>query len=38
VKAAKNWWGDKDPAKNEIIGPVAYQPALQSPINFSVVE
>ena len=38
VKAAKNWWGDKDPAKNEIIGPVAYQPALQSPINFSVLE
>jgi hypothetical protein len=38
VKAAKNWWGDKDPAKKEIIGPVAYQPALASPINFSVVE
>ncbi len=38
VKAAKNWWGDKNPAKKEIIGPVAYQPALKSPIKFSVVE
>ncbi len=38
VKAAQNWWGDKDPAKKEIIGPVAYQPALKSPIDFSVIE
>jgi hypothetical protein len=38
VKAAKNWWGDKDPATKEIIGPVAYQPALKSPIVFSVIE
>jgi hypothetical protein len=38
VKAAKNWWGDEDPAKKEIIGPVAFQPALKSPIKFSVIE
>jgi hypothetical protein len=38
VKAAKNWWGDADPAKKEIIGPVAFQPALKSPIKFSVIE
>ena len=38
VKAVKNWWGDKDPAKKEIVGPVAYKPALKSPIKFSVIE
>ena len=38
VKAAKNWWGHEDPAKKEIIGPVAFQPALKSPIKFSVIE
>jgi len=38
VKAASNWWGDEDPAKKEIIGPVAFQPALKSPIKFSVIE
>lgn len=38
VKAAKNWWGDEDPSKKEIIGPVALQPALKSPIEFSVIE
>jgi hypothetical protein len=38
VKAAQNWWGDPDPAKKEIIGPVAFQPALGSPIAFSVIE
>ncbi len=38
VKASKNWWGDPDPEKKEIIGPVAFQPALKSPIAFSVIE
>ena len=38
VKAAKNWWGDPNPANKEIIGPVAYQPALKSPIEFRVIE
>lgn len=38
VSAAKNWWGNPDPAKIEIIGPVAYQPALKSPIAFSILE
>ena len=38
VQAAKNWWGDEDPSKKEIIGPVAFQPALKSPIEFSVIE
>jgi len=38
VKAKKNWWGDPGPEKKEIIGPVAFQPALKSPIAFSVIE
>jgi hypothetical protein len=38
VKAVKNWWGDPNPANKEIIGPVAYQPALKSPIEFRVIE
>jgi len=38
VRAANNWWGDADPAKRAIIGPVAFQPALKSPIEFSVIE
>ena len=38
VKAAKNWWGNEDPAQKEIIGPVAFQPALKAPIEFSVIE
>ncbi len=38
VKAAKNWWGNEDPAQKEIIGPVALQPALKAPIEFSVIE
>ena len=38
VTAAKNWWGDPNPAKQEIIGPVAYEPALKSPIEFNVIE
>jgi hypothetical protein len=38
VKAAKNWWGDEDPAKKEIIGQVAFQPPLKAPIEFSTIE
>ena len=38
VRATNNWWGDTDPAKKEIIGPVAFQPALKSPIEFSIIE
>jgi hypothetical protein len=38
VSAAHNWWGGADPAKKAIIGPVAFQPALKSPIEFSVIE
>jgi hypothetical protein len=38
VKAAKNWWGNQDPIKNEIIGPVAVKPILAAPIEFSVME
>jgi len=38
VKAAQNWWGVEDPIKNEIIGPVAVKPVLQSPIEFTVLE
>jgi len=38
VKAAHNWWGKDDPIKNEIIGPVAVKPVLNSPIEFSIME
>jgi hypothetical protein len=38
VQAARNWWGDADPAQKEIIGPVAFQPALKAPIKFSAIE
>jgi len=38
VKAAQNWWGNQDPIKNEIIGPVAVKPILTAPIEFSVME
>jgi parallel beta-helix repeat protein len=38
VRAANNWWGNADPAKKEIIGPVAFQPVLKSPIEFSITE
>ncbi len=38
VRATHNWWGDANPAKESIIGPVAFQPALKSPIEFSVIE
>jgi hypothetical protein len=38
IKAAQNWWGFEDPIKNEIIGPVAVTPILQSPIEFTVLE
>jgi hypothetical protein len=38
VQAAKNWWGNEDPAKKEIIGPVAFQQPLKAPIEFSVIE
>ena len=38
VRAANNWWGGADPAENKIIGPVAFHPALKSPIKFSVIE
>jgi hypothetical protein len=38
VRAAKNWWGNEDPAQKKIIGPVAFQPALKAPIEFSVIE
>lgn len=38
VKAVQNWWGNEDPIKNEIIGPVAVKPVLDSPIEFSIME
>jgi hypothetical protein len=38
VRAVKNWWGNEDPAQTKIIGPVAFQPALKAPIEFSVIE
>ena len=38
IKAAQNWWGKEDPVKNEILGPVAVKPILESPIEFSVME
>jgi hypothetical protein len=38
IKATQNWWGNEDPVKNEIIGPVAVKPVLESPIDFSIIE
>jgi len=38
VKAVNNWWGKDDPIKNEIIGPVAVKPVLNTPIEFSIME
>jgi hypothetical protein len=38
VKAVQNWWGTEDPIKNEIIGPVAVNPVLSKPIEFSIIE
>jgi hypothetical protein len=38
VQAVKNWWGHETPNENQIIGPVAVQPALRAPIEFNVWE
>jgi len=38
VQAARNWWGNADPAKKEIIGPIALHPPLKAPINFRMIE
>jgi hypothetical protein len=38
VQAAKNWWGNENPTEKKIIGQVAVQPALKSPIEFNVLE
>lgn len=38
VKAVQNWWGTEDPIKNEIIGPVAVKPILDTPIEFKFIE
>ena len=38
VKAVQNWWGNEDPIKNEIIGPVTVKPVLTAPIEFSIIE
>jgi len=38
VKAVQNWWGNEDPIKNEIIGPVDVKPVLTAPIEFSIIE
>ena len=38
VNAPKNWWGNEKPAKKEIIGSVAVNPPLKSPIEFNVIE
>ena len=38
VQATGNWWGNADPVQMEIIGPVAFKPALKAPIKFSTIE
>jgi len=38
IQAANNWWGNKNPDNKRIIGPVAVEPALKAPIEFSVME
>jgi parallel beta-helix repeat protein len=34
VEAVKNWWGNENPAENQIIGSVNFRPALKEPIEF----
>jgi len=36
VHAAGNWWGDQNPNKEKIIGPVVIQPVLETSIEFNV--
>jgi hypothetical protein len=38
VQAAKNWWGDENPALADIIGKLAIQPVLQKPIELKIFE
>ena len=37
VKAAQNWWGDANPDKNQVVGPVEIQPALKKPIELEIL-
>jgi hypothetical protein len=37
VKAANNWWGNENPDRNQIIGPVEIQPALKTPIDLKIL-
>jgi len=38
VEAAKNWWGNENPAEKEIIGSVDIRPTLKAPIEFGTME
>ena len=38
VQAAKNWWGNKNPTEEKIVGPVVIQPVLETPIEFNFLE
>jgi hypothetical protein len=38
VKAAKNWWGEINPADVKILGPVEIKPVLKKPVNIQLLE
>ena len=38
VQAARNWWGNKNPSEEKIIGPVVIDPVLEAPIEFNTMK
>ncbi len=38
VRAANNWWGEPGTETGQIIGPVAFEPVLDSPVDFKVLQ
>ena len=38
VQAARIWWCHNNPNQNKIIGPVAIQPILSTPIEFKILD
>jgi hypothetical protein len=38
AQATRNWWGNNNPNKDKIIGPVAIQPVLSAPIEFEATD
>jgi hypothetical protein len=38
VQAVHNWWGESGTENRQIIGPVAFDPVLDSPVDFKVLQ